>query len=384
MKKFFNRSALRSLCFSVVLSSLMLVVVSPLSCKLTDEGIEISVTDTEAPEIEVFSVNSGTSLFIACSEKIVLDDIKVVQEDDSEALDEDSVFAVADVITYSESGTSAEITLSQRTRVGETYVISGIVSDISGNTLEFSRSFSGYNDNPVRMIFNEVRTKYDSTSGTVEFIEFYVLKGGNTYGLEMVSATNGDSKKYSFPSIEVATGEYITVHGRTLETQASGAIDELDDDLTLSTAKDSCDTARDLWKSGTDKIISNTDVLLLRDATTEEVKDALLLCESKNSDWTKTALKEYAELAYSSGIWASGSSVSDAVVSDYATTQYRSISRQNTAALAAQYADASLLPDCIATSAADWLLTEKIVVSKVTTSGATPGYENSTNPYVPK
>ena len=397
MKKIFKHQLSLSVLLSVFVSMAVVVVVAPVSCKLTDEGVEITSTDTSAPEIEAFSVNSGTSITISCSEEVIFDEIKVVVASSSDAdtetdssvreitsTDNESVYAVASLITYNETGDSAEITLSTGTKVGVSYVISGIAYDTSGNSLEFSRSFTGYNDNPARLLLNEIRTKYESKSEIIEYVELYVLKGGNTYGLEIVSAANGEAKKYTLPSIEVMTGEYITVHGRILDSQTETALDELADDLTLSTAKDSCDTGRDLWKAGSDKIVSNTDVVVLRDATSLQLKDAVLLCESKNSEWTKTAMKEYAAEAFSVGIWTSGDAATDAVVTDSATTQYRSISRQNTAVLALQYADASLLPEYIGSSASDWLLTEKYTENKVTISGATPGYENSTNPYVPK
>ena len=62
----------------------------------------------------------------------------------------------------------------------------------------------------------------------------------------------------------------------------------------------------------------------------------------------------------------------------------RSISRQNTAELAEKCADFDELPLYISSSAADWLVTDKSGTGKNTVSGATPGFENSTNPFTGK
>ena len=391
MKKIFNNQIVRSVFISMLIVFSMLCVVMPVSCRLTEEGVEIFPADTVAPSVEEFSVTGARTIFISCSEKIVLSEISVVEYDGEEDLvlesvspvDEKSVFAIAEAITYSESMKSAEVELSSPTVVGKSYVFSGIVYDITGNSLEFQQKFSGYNENPARLIFNEVRSTYNKDKEQTEFVEFYVIKGGNTYGLEIVSAANGDAKKYSFPSIEVKTGELITVHGRTIEGTEEKAVDELGDDLTLSQTAESHDSARDLWKSGDEKIVSQTDVLVLRDSASLEIKDALLMSVSGKTAWAKKSMTEFAEAACSLGIWKSGSLPENAVCTDGTNSSlYRSVSRQNTALLAEKYADSAALPEYIESSASDWLVTDKLVENKVTASGATPGYENSTNPLV--
>ncbi len=388
MKKFFTSEILRTAAASLVMVISVLAIVAPVSCRLTEEGIEIFPADTTAPTVEEFSVTGSRTILIACSEKIVLDEISVIELTVENAslletggiADDGDVFAVANVISYSESMKAAEVELSASTEVGKSYIFSGVVYDTTGNSLEFSQKFFGYNENPARLLFNEVRSTYNKQKVQTEFVEFYVVKGGNTYGLEMVSAANGESKKYSFPAIEVKTGELITLHGRTIDGTEDSALDELGEDLTLSKTCESSDDARDLWKSGDEKIVSQTDVLVIRDSVSLEIKDALLMSASGKTEWTKKLMIEFATKAYELGIWKDGSLPENAVCTDGTTSSLlRSVSRQNTALIAGTYSNADCLPDYIPSSAEDWIVTEKQVVDKVTVSGATPGYENSTN-----
>lgn len=400
MKKIFSNQLLRFVFFTFLLVFGSLSIVAPISCRLTEEGLEIIPADTTAPSVENFFVVGAREIQLSCSERITLDNICIFEidtEDDEIPIeviggDEANAFAKAEAISYSEDGKAAFIELSEGTNIGKSYVFSGRVRDEPGNTLEFCQKFCGYNDNPARLIFNELRTVYDRNSDCTEFIEFYVLKGGNTFGLEVVSAANGEAKKYSFPSVEVKQGEYIVVHGRTVfaATKSSAEkiienfADEVGDDLKLSVTSESCATARDLWKKGSDKLVSPTDVVILRESGSGNVKDAVLLSASEKTSWNKNIMKEFAENAFNAAIWITGSSPENAIFTDGATTLNRTISRQNTLELAKKYANPETVPDVIPNSASDWILTEKTGSGKNVVSGTTPGYKNSTNKYVPK
>ncbi|MBQ8012936.1 MAG: hypothetical protein IJ257_00870 [Treponema sp.] len=393
MKKFFVSQLFRSVLGAAIIVFLALVVVSPLSCRLTEEGIEILPVDTTAPSVEDFSVSGAKSVTISCSEKIVLDCICLLEmeEDDDELLFElldsgdENLYAVADSISYSENRKSAEIEFSEETKVGKIYVFKGKIYDITGNSLDFVQKFYGYNEKPARLLFNEIRTTYNKSKQAAEYIEFYVLKSGNTFGLELVSGANGESKKYVFPAMEVSQGEFIVVHGRIFDESADIALDELSDDLSLSSAYESSDTARDLWKAGNDKIASNSDVLVLRDSLSLDIKDAVLLSAAGKTEWSKKTMSEFAQTAYDKGIWAGGAGPLNAICTEgMSSSLLRSISRQNRSELAEKYQDTSCLPEYILSAASDWIVTEKMTVDKLVISGATPGYENSRNPYETK
>ena len=383
MKKKFDAGFVRSVILTMTFVVGVLVVVSPFSCKLTEEGIDIIPADTQAPCVKSFSAFSSTSIFIECSEKIVLGEISVVEVDDENSesdflsIDDKNVFAVANSVTYSENGKSAEICLSEPTFVGKTYIFSGVVYDVAGNSLEFCQEFSGFNENPARLIFNEVRTSYDRKSKETQFVEFYVLKSGNLSGLEYFSTANGS---YKFPAVDVKQGDYIVLHGFTVmpatktypEITIEGCADELGDDLTLSKTADSCATARDLWKLGGDKLASNSDVLVLRDSTTKNIYDALLLSSSGTGDWS------------SKNKWPQGADQTGAVYAKDASTIKRTISRQNTKDLSKQYSDSATLPDFIETKSSEWIVTNYSAntLKGITLTGATPGTENSKIRYV--
>ncbi|WP_407428591.1 hypothetical protein [Treponema sp.] len=375
MKKIITRQFFFNILAAAIITSAVLAIVSPVSCRLTDEGIEIFPGDSQSPEIEKFSVISNKSVEILCSEKIIFDNIKVVSGN-SIILDEQSdcnqceLYAVADCINYDEQGLCAEILFSESTIIGEPYTISGIVYDTSGNSLEFSRTFYGYNENPAKLIFSEIRSK--NSTAKVEFIEFYVLKSGNLSGLEVSSAVKGEENAYIFPVIDVKKGEFITLHGHIIEKLASGAKNELGSDLTLSTAAESCSLARDLWNNSESAFFGNNDVLVLKDFNTGSFKDAVLMCPSSSSKWYRTQEKVYADEAYECGIWTSGADVANAVDTETANALGRSVSRQNISELAARYPDEETVPEIIPAAKEDYL-----VVSVVT-----PGTENSNNEYV--
>lgn len=409
MKKIFKTFFNRGVFLTSAIVAAALAFVAPVSCRMTDDSSDGGSSDTNAPIVEDFSVKDSKTFIIFCTEKIVLDNIQVVEyqegnvdgsgaseESDIPAADSTGLFAQAEAITYSEDGKSAEIEISEEMDNGKTYVFSGTVYDTAGNSLEFSQKVIS-NSEPARLVFNEVRYVYESSSQKTEYVEFFVIKGGNTAGLEYVSASKGEELKYEFPSINVKAGDYITLHGRTyISTTAKnsetgdkedviynieGWADEIGDDLSLSKAVDSCDTARDLWIEGNKKICSGTDILIIRNSLSSAVVDVLLVAAKEDGEWSKKLLSFINETGISK-IWENPENQATALLTKGATTVNRSISRQNTKELYEKYKDEELLPEIIPTSATDWLVTDKTGSGKSLVSGATPGYENSSNPYV--
>ena len=346
--------------------------IGPVSCRMTEEGIEIQPGDKTCPVVESFNLTGSGSFSVSCSEKIFVSSASVNRLDSENLDDEISVLSV----DYDESGKTAEITLDGSTQVGENYVFSAVITDTSGNSTEFEQEFVGFNENPAVLIFSEIRTKSDAKNNKSDFIEFYCLKGGNTHGLKLCSGAKGTDSDYIFPAIEVQAGEYITLHNRTFDSE--NAINETESDFALSKADESCDTARDLWRNGTDaKIGVSADVLVLKNYSNETVCDGIAYCKSTSEKWGSNLQAKYAELLFSEGIWTSGSDTSSAFKSDSATTVYRSISRKNVSELSEKYASGEI--GKISGCADDWKLTEKSGSGKSIVSGATPGFENSTN-----
>jgi len=151
---------------------------------------------------------------------------------------------------------------------------------------------------------NELYTEYSSSTKRVEYIEFKALQTGNLNGISlhiMYDAKNPFI--YRFPSVDVASGEYITLHLRTLE---SASIDELEDDLALSGGVSSCSTARDLWVAGTAKLLHQTDIVYLQDEY-DRILDAVIMNETPGNTWNKNQahFAEITEKLFNAGVWVS-------------------------------------------------------------------------------
>ena len=138
--------------------------------------------------------------------------------------------------------------------------------------------------NDVMLVINELRTEFTSSSRRAEYIEFKVTKEGNLNGIS-VHIMN-DAKNpfvYNFPNIDVALGEYITLHLQTLEGTCK---DELGDNLSLSGGTESCPTARDLWIAGSKEYLNKTDIVYLQNAS-GKIIDAIVMNEKPSMKWEK-------------------------------------------------------------------------------------------------
>ncbi len=344
------------------ISSFVLVGFLPVSCKMTEDGITIDESDAEAPAIISFNVESSEKAKIVCSKKVEFESLALFKAESQETAGDVTV-------SYDESGQSASILFSEPTLVGAKYVLSGVVKDSRGNTLEFTQPFVGFNANPARLVLSEIRA--GSSGKKVEFVEVYALSGGNTSGLSIVSGLYGEKKRYVFPSINVSTGEYIIVHMRTKADEKAGCVDELGTDLNLSSAADSS-SARDLWKPASDRYIASKDVLVLKNAD-GSIMDAIAYSQSANSSpWKSKVQESLAAQAVEAGVWLGGVQASENAFADNITNAAtsRSLSRQNIEDLS----KLQEIPSVIPASPSDWLVVKTI----------TPGKKNSGEPYVKK
>jgi len=154
------------------------------------------------------------------------------------------------------------------------------------------------------LVINELRTVYSSAAKRTEYIEFKVMQAGNLNGISLHIMYNAKTPFiYNFPDINAASGEYITLHFRTLE---SACVNELSDDLSISGGTDSCPTARDLWVSGSSKLLHQTDIVYLQDAK-GRIMDAIIMNEAPDDTWKKNQahFAQIAEDLYNRGMWKS-------------------------------------------------------------------------------
>ena len=284
----------------------------PVSCKMTEEGIEIYEGDTSGPKILAFSVQDNKSLSLVCTEKVVLSDLLV--QDGAESQIE------VGQCDYIDEENTVKINLLQPMLIGRNYVLEGIAKDLAGNSLSFSLPFLGFNENPAVLALNEIRTKHTTTGGVLkkaEYVELVAVKSGNLCGIELFSAGDGEEKKYSFPVMEVQEGDYITVHLR--KTDEGVIVDEDSENTELSSGEAACGLAIDLWAENETPVLGETDVIILNQAMSGKIMDAVLFMESAKTDWKNAGQKKWAERAVEEGVWLSGSSKEGSAVSDYLT-----------------------------------------------------------------
>lgn len=369
------------LCFFVALF-LMSFSIFSVSCKMTAEGIISASDDVESPILLDFSQDSAERLSLSFTEEVQLSNLEVrsgnlstlgelVFSQESMVVERETSQIPRDAQDVEATDAEAESSLvhvvfteSQQLEVGATYIFSGIAHDQQGNSLLFQVPFYGFNRNVAGVVLSEVSSEYDKPK--VEFIELYVHRSGNLAGIELCSVNK--NFEYVFPAVEVAAGEYIVLHMRTLEEE-SGHVDELDNNLSASTASDSCAEVRDLWISSTSEIIGTSDVLVLRERAKGKLMDALLYISPKVSDTSKKKILPAGEDVIAEGGWIAGED-GDSWLSSDGITLTRTLSRQNIAEIQRMAEEGLTIP---VPSKEDWFV--------VATSCATPGLPNSTTKY---
>lgn len=376
-------------CFFVALC-LMCISIFSVSCKMTAEGIQAASDDVETPILLDFSQKSEEHLSLSFTEKVRLSDLEVrsgnpstmgelVFSQEQIAVTEENKSDLLDLEDKTTEGIAQDagfqvrvvFTESQRLEMGATYIFSGVAHDQEGNSLLFQLPFYGFNRNVAGVVLSEVSSEYDKPK--VEFIELYVHRSGNLAGIELYSVNK--NFEYVFPAVEVSAGEYIVLHMRTLEEE-SGHVDELDNNLSASTASDSCTGVRDLWVSSTSEIIGTSDVLVLRERAKGKLMDALLYISPKVSDTSKKKILPAGEDVIAEGGWIAGEDGESWLSSDGMTTVNRSLSRQNI--LEIQQAATALQEIPVASKDA-WIVTMNHKQTKE--PGVTPGLPNSTTRY---
>jgi hypothetical protein len=245
---------------------------------------------------------------------------------------------------------------------GEKFVADLLVEDELENTLGVLISFRSRNERIPGVLITELRTDYAKPKA--EVVEIKTLSAGNLGAIRLFTAgTSMTEPVFEFPSVEVAAGEYLVLHLRTLE---SASVDETGGDRGLSPGTEAFPDVRDFWVPEAFKRLRKTDAVLLLDQD-GKVLDGVLLSETPGDTWAKEELNTAAELLAAQNAWLSapggGKTLSprDAVPTKGATAT-RTICRDEAAA------DTN--------SAADWYITA--------TSQASPGKPNSGKRYEPK
>ncbi len=305
---------------TVVLCVMTLLCVLPLSCKLTEEGIIFIGGDYSTPVIEEFTVLDDRNVMLSFSKKIKLksyivsEQIKDISDSDEHSESQELSPAIKAAnggfgkidteYSVSEDGCILTFTAADQYEVGKAYEVFGTVEDKTGNSLTFCVPFCGFNSNLPKLVMTEAQIKYKKYKDDAyrcEFIEFLALTDGNLSGLEIVSAADGEEKKYCFPVMDVSAGEIFIVH---LRTAGSGCVNETDN-LNASSAPHSGKNVRDIWSENTKARLSdNSDIIVLRNGVDGTILDALMYVSEDTVEWG-SGLAAMAEEVVSSGIYES-------------------------------------------------------------------------------
>ena len=334
---------------TLILVLVTLFCVAPISCKLTEEGIRFVGGDYVAPSIEMVEVIDERTVQMNFSEGIKISSVvvsKMVEEisDSMEHSGTESLspaiaaaggeFGTVDVATsVSEDGTAVTFSMKEDCEIGQAYEIYGVVEDKTGNTLSFCVPFTGYNSRLPNVVMTELLVKYGS--GTVkketvyrcEFVELLALTDGNLAGLEIVSGSDGEKKKYQIPPVEVKAGEVVVVHLRSV---GEGCITETEN-LNESTGQHSAKNCRDIWSSNEGSCLNDkSDVVILRNGPDGAIMDAFMYAEDGAEAWKK-GCQSFAESVAEAGIYSS-SDISEAS-SSRGVSPLQSFQRKNAASL---------------------------------------------------
>ncbi|MCL2762179.1 MAG: hypothetical protein FWD36_03085 [Treponema sp.] len=267
-------------------------------------------------------------------------------------------FSPALALSEVENGSTVRVHFNGGPGPGERLTADILAQDNNGNTINVLVPLRTKNSRIPSLRINELRTEFSNPR--CEFIELKTFGAGNLGALRVFITSNSKAPMvYEFPPVEVARGEYITLHLRTTE---AGNRDELGSNLTESGGANASPTARDLWIPGSTKLLRKTDVVYLLDQD-DRVVDAVMLSETADPWWNRDYFAEAAELLFKAGAWKGpdGKICSPAgAVQTSGTTLTRTICRDETLAENSG-------------TAADWYITA--------TSSATPGSPNNPKRY---
>ena len=351
------------LCFFLVLLSLV-----PAGCRSSHESLELLSGDFSVPALSSCGVTSPSRVELSFSKPVEARFVSLSRvESSGDICDMEVSFFTED----DGDGKKIIVESTENLEVGAKFVLAGEIADRRGNTLTFSIPVNGFNEHVPVLAFSELRNNWKNQDGRSEYVEFYVLTGGNLSGLVFENASKAGKKKYAFPPCEVKKGEYIVLHLQTPtenDVADSGAVDETGSNLGLSSVRaDEClSTARDFWAPYCEKILAATDILVLRDMNSGgRIIDAVAYrTDDKESQW-KSYCQSLAAEVEESMLWcnlegeASCTFETAANITELKTAATKSLSRKGVELL-----------DCegFSSSARDWFVTG--------TKGFSPGRKN--------
>jgi hypothetical protein len=280
-------------------------------------------------------------------------------------LEEATIDPPMEIARWNRRDTDLEIEGSTPFLPGVEYWIDARVKDDSGNMSSILANVYGLNENLPDIRISEFVC--EGSAAHPDWVELELLSDGNIGGLCLYEGAPGlwDSRKI-LPAIDLVAGDFIVVHFKP--DVIPGEVDEVTDPAE-SEGKDTHPDAWDFWVSGGDGIPNSTGGLTLTAFPDGPILDAVLYTtkrydpnDSKRGFGLASQLAIFEDVVARGGWEISGDFViPEDGLDPEDSTATRSICRDPGAA------DTD--------TAADWHITP--------TSGATPGYMNTTERYAP-
>lgn len=257
------------------------------------------------------------------------------------------------------------VTVTTPFETGAEYHIEAEVADLAGNISAMLASFYGHNPDLPTAVINEVVCEGSTTHP--DWVELRVLEAGNLGGMCLYEGGPDTwESRFVFPQITVEADAYVIVHFKP-----EGTTEEITEveDPSASGGADSHPNAWDAWVTGGDGIPNSTGGVALAEWPGGPLLDAFLYTTKHYvADDEKRGFGLASQLEIFEDIVAQGGWViaGDFVVPDDGfdpedSTATRSICRGS---------DATDTDEAV-----DWHI--------VPTSGATPGYLNNDEVYLP-
>ena len=325
------------------ISGIVIMSVIPFSCKVSTEGVQIVQGDILPPVLDEVNVLDSKSIQLIFSEQVTVKDwfVSPVTKDDGLHLEQQgsaetvSVFVdffanqrniVDATVDYDESGKIVTFVFDEEMVVGQMYELCGTVEDTAGNSITFAVPFSGFNSRVPLLMMTELKTSTASQSKSekendfyrTEFVEILALSGGNLAGLELVSAYDGEERKYVFPAIDVKKGEIFVVH---LRTRGVGCASEEGEDLSLATTSYTNPNVRDLWCTNDKTCFGDkTDIVFIRNSGDSKILDVVMYRDSEVTEWNEK-FNEFLTVVDDCGIYEDSSINNASDASSLTTTK---------------------------------------------------------------
>ena len=304
------------------LSACILFALCPVSCKVTDEGLQLLRGDYTAPVLESYAAKSERHVTLSFSERVTITGAVISRSADfssGQTLSEQGKISpilkaasgesggIPVSVSYDDGGRSVIAESSQVLEAGTHYELYGEARDENGNSLTFYVPFVGFNGRMPKIVISGIHPQFASASGggdaKCEFVELYALTGGNAAGLTLQSAADGKDRAFTLPAAEIKSGETVIVH---LRTKGEGCVSETGSDLSLSSGWYTSSEIRDIWAPNEKACLGDKeDVLMLVNSFTGDVLDAVLYAPADGAAWSSETVKAAAREAVAKGFWKS-------------------------------------------------------------------------------